>query len=60
MLGSVAPLRIGISPVVDRRLDAVRIGSAAKGGADIVTSRPVPEIVHDASRRRSARTGTPW
>jgi uncharacterized lipoprotein YajG len=48
MLGSVAPLRIGISPVVDRRLDAVRIGSASKGGQDLVTSRPVPEIVHDA------------
>jgi hypothetical protein len=48
MLGSIAPLRIGISPIVDRRADALRIGSAPKGGKDIVTSRPVPEIVHDA------------
>jgi len=57
MLGSVAPLRIGISPVVDRRLDAVRIGSAAKGGADIVTSRPVPEIVHDALATEIGKNG---
>jgi hypothetical protein len=48
MLGSIAPLRIGISPIVDRRADALRIGSAPKGGKDIVTSRPVPDIVHDA------------
>jgi hypothetical protein len=48
MLGSIAPLRIGISPIVDRRTDALRIGSAPQGGKDIATSRPVPDIVHDA------------
>jgi hypothetical protein len=48
MLGSITPLRIGISPIVDRRVEAQRIGSTPKGGKDIVTSRPVPEIVHDA------------
>ena len=48
MLGSIAPLRIAISPIVDRRADALRIGSAPKGGKDITTSRPVPDIVHDA------------
>ena len=48
MLGSIAPLRIGISPIVDRRVDAARIGSAPPEGKNIVTSRPVPDIVHDA------------
>ena len=47
-LGSIAPLRIEIGPVADRRTDALRIGSAPKDGKDIVTTRPVPDIVHDA------------
>jgi uncharacterized lipoprotein YajG len=48
MLGSITPLRIGISPIVDRRVEAGRIGSAPPDGKNIVTSRPVPDIVHDA------------
>ena len=47
-LGSIAPLRIEIGPVTDQRTDALRIGSAPKDGKDIVTARPVPDIVHDA------------
>lgn len=47
-LGSIAPLRIEVGPVADRRVDAVRIGTAPNDGKDIVTSRPVPDIVHDA------------
>jgi hypothetical protein len=47
-LASIAPLRIEIGPVADRRVEALRIGSAPNDGGDIVTSRPVPDIVHDA------------
>ena len=57
MLGSIAPLRIGISPIVDRRADALRIGSAPKGGKDVVTSRPVPDIVHDALATEIGKNG---
>ena len=57
MLGSIAPLRIGISPIVDRRVDALRIGSAPKDGKDIVTSRPVPDIVHDALATEIGKNG---
>jgi hypothetical protein len=57
MLGSIAPLRIGISAIVDRRADVLRIGSAPKGGKDIVTSRPVPGIVHDALATEIGKNG---
>jgi uncharacterized lipoprotein YajG len=47
MLASVPPLRIEIPPLVDRRVDALHIGSTPDKGA-ITTSRPVPDILRDA------------
>ena len=57
MLGSITPLRIGISPIVDRRVDAGRIGSSPPDGKSIVTSRPVPDIVHDALATEIGKNG---
>jgi uncharacterized lipoprotein YajG len=48
MLASVPPLRIGVSPIVDRRVDAVRIGATPDKDKSITTSRSVPDIVRDA------------
>jgi hypothetical protein len=39
---------VEIAPVADRRMDTARIGSKPKDGGDIVTSRPVTEIVGEA------------
>ena len=47
MLSSVPPLRIEIPPLVDRRVDAQRIG-AVDNGKSITTSRPVVDIVREA------------
>jgi Uncharacterized lipoprotein len=48
MLAVLTPLRIEIAPITDRRLDARRIGASPQDKKDIVTSRPVTEIVRDA------------
>jgi hypothetical protein len=48
LLASVAPRRVVVAPVTDRRFDKSRIGSKPGDGKPIVTSRPVPDIVHDA------------
>jgi len=48
MLASVAPRRVEIAPVTDARLDTRRIGTSSKGGKDLVTTRPVPDIVREA------------
>jgi hypothetical protein len=48
MLASAPPRRIEIAPVADRRMETARIGSRPKGGGDIVTSRPVTDIVGEA------------
>ena len=48
LLASAPPRRVEISPVADRRMDTARIGSKPKDGGDIVTSRPVTEIVGEA------------
>jgi hypothetical protein len=55
MLASVAPRRVEISPVTDRRPDPARIGS--RGGEDIVTRRPVPDIVREALAVEVAKNG---
>jgi len=47
MLASVPALRIEIPPLVDRRVDARRIGAPDKDSS-ITTSRPVPDIVREA------------
>ena len=48
MLASAPARRVAISPVTDRRMDTTRIGSKPKAEGDIVTSRPVTDIVRDA------------
>jgi uncharacterized lipoprotein YajG len=48
MLASVAPRRVEVRAVRDRRLDTTRIGSQPKSRKDIVTRRPVPDIVREA------------
>jgi uncharacterized lipoprotein YajG len=57
LLASVPPQRVGISPVVDRRVDTSRIGSLPKDGRVIVTQRPVSEIVRDALTVEVSRNG---
>jgi uncharacterized lipoprotein YajG len=57
LLASVPPQRVGISPVVDRRLDTSRIGSLPKDGRGIVTRRPVGDIVRDALTVEISRNG---
>jgi uncharacterized lipoprotein YajG len=47
MLAAAAPRVVDLSPVVDRRLDPKRIGIGPKN-ADIVTSRPVADIMREA------------
>jgi hypothetical protein len=48
LLASVAPRRVEVRAVSDRRLDTRRIGSQPKSRKDIGTRRPVPDIVRDA------------
>jgi YajG family uncharacterized lipoprotein len=48
MLASAPPRRVEMSPVADRRIDTTRIGSKPRNEGDIVTSRPVAEIVGEA------------
>jgi hypothetical protein len=48
LLSSVAPRRITVGPVTDRRVDQTRIGAKPKNGDPIATSRPVANIVRDA------------
>ena len=48
MLASAPPQRVAIPPVADRRMDTARIGFRPKGDGDIVTSRPVADIVGEA------------
>jgi uncharacterized lipoprotein YajG len=57
LLASVPPQRVGISPVVDRRLDTSRIGSLSNDGRGIVTRRPVSDIVRDALAVEVSRNG---
>ena len=46
LLASAPPRRVEMLPVVDRRADTKRIGT--REGGDIVTSRPVTDIVGEA------------
>jgi uncharacterized lipoprotein YajG len=57
LLASIPPQRVGISPVVDRRLDTSRIGSLPKDGRGIVTRRPISDIVRDALAVEVSRNG---
>ena len=47
-LASVAPRRVVVGPITDRRMDQSRIGAKPKNGDAIATRRPVADIVRDA------------
>ncbi len=47
-LASVAPLRVVVGPITDRRMDQTRIGAKPENGDAITTRRPVADIVHGA------------
>jgi Uncharacterized lipoprotein len=48
LLASVAPRRVTIGPITDRRMDQKRIGVKPKNGDAIATKRPVADIVREA------------
>ena len=48
LLANVAPRRVVVAPVTDRRGDKNRIGASPENGKPITTARPVPDIVRDA------------
>jgi hypothetical protein len=50
LLASVASRRVEIKPVTDGRIDVSRIGVQVekKKNKDVVTARPVTDVVHDA------------
>jgi hypothetical protein len=56
MLASAGPRRIAIGPVVDRR-GQTRIGVEPDTKKDIVTNRPVTEIVRDALAAELTKNG---
>jgi hypothetical protein len=47
-LGAVAPRKVVVTAVTDRRPQQDRIGHRPQNGKPLVTSRPVPEIVRQA------------
>jgi uncharacterized lipoprotein YajG len=48
LLGSVAPRKVVVTAVTDRRVQQDRIGNRPENGKPLVTSRPVPEIIRQA------------
>jgi hypothetical protein len=48
LLSSVAPRRVAIAPVIDRRLEQARIGTKPKSQDAIVVRQPVGEIIREA------------
>jgi hypothetical protein len=57
LLSSIAPRRVAIGPVSDRRLDRARIGFRPGSHEAIVTRRPVEEIVREALGAELVRNG---
>jgi hypothetical protein len=57
VLASVAPRRVALGPVTDRRMDRTRIGARPKNGDAIVTTRPVADVVRDALAVELSRNG---
>jgi YajG family uncharacterized lipoprotein len=57
LLGNVAPRRVVVAPVTDRRGDKNRIGASPEDRKPIVTARPVSEIVRDALVREVEKNG---
>jgi anti-sigma factor RsiW len=56
LLASVGSRRVEIRPVADRRMDTARIAALPDRG-NVVTSRPVADIVRDALAVEIARNG---
>jgi hypothetical protein len=48
LLANVAPRRVVVAPVTDRRGETRRIGASPEDGKPIVPARPVTDIVRDA------------
>jgi hypothetical protein len=48
LLASVAPRRVIVGPIVDRRMDQTRIGAEPKSGDAIATTRAVGDTVREA------------
>jgi len=48
MLASIGSRRVEIRSVTDRRIDTARIGSKPDNGKNVVTSRPVTDVVREA------------
>ena len=48
VLASAPPRRVEIRPVADRRMNTTRIGVKPRDEGDIVTSRPVADLVREA------------
>jgi uncharacterized lipoprotein YajG len=57
MLASVPPRRVAIPPMTDRRMDTTRIGRQPKSAKDIVTRRPVVDIVREALAIEVSKNG---
>jgi hypothetical protein len=57
LLANVAPRRVVVAPVTDRRGDTHRIGASPEDGKSIVTARPVADIVRDALVREVEKNG---
>jgi hypothetical protein len=57
LLASVAPRRVVVAPVTDRRTARDRIGVELPKGKPIVTARPVTDIVRDALVAELTRNG---
>ncbi|HEV8584010.1 MAG TPA: hypothetical protein VGT02_03465 [Methylomirabilota bacterium] len=57
LLASVTSRRVEIRPVADARLDTTRIGTRPKDGTNIVTERPVADIVGEALAVEVAKNG---
>jgi hypothetical protein len=57
LLASVAPRRVAVGPVTDRRSDQTRIGARPENGKPIETARPVADIVRDALVVELTRNG---
>lgn len=57
LLASVAPRRVIVGPIADRRIDQTRIGAEPKNGDAITTTRTVAETVREALVVELARNG---
>jgi hypothetical protein len=57
LLSSVAPRKIVVPAVTDRRANRSQIGATPENGTPIVTTRPVPDIIRDALVVELTRNG---